>query len=109
NTEQSLNVLTQVLQAVPPLVQTLSTAAVLVFGGMKVMNGELTVGMLVAYQTLLGSFTRPLGNFVQFGSTLQELQADMNRVDDVIRYPEDPQYKISAEPSAFDPTTVKLS
>lgn len=109
NTEQSLNVLTQVLQAVPPLVQTLSTAVVLVFGGMKVMNGELTVGMLVAYQTLLGSFTRPLGNFVQFGSTLQELQADMNRVDDVIRNPEDVQYKVSPEPSPFDARTIKLS
>ncbi len=109
NTEQSLNVLTQVLQAVPPLVQTLSTAAVLVFGGMKVMNGELTVGMLVAYQTLLYSFTRPLGNFVQFGSTLQELQSDMNRVDDVIRYPEDVQYKHSDAPSPFDARTVKLS
>lgn len=109
NTEQSLNVLSQLLQAVPPLVQTLSTAVVLVFGGMKVMNGELTVGMLVAYQTLLYSFTRPLGNFVQFGSTLQELQADMNRVDDVIKYPEDVQYTPSQEPSPFDAKTVKLS
>ena len=36
----------------------------LVLGGLKVMDGELTVGMLVAYQTLLGSFTRPLDSFV---------------------------------------------
>ena len=42
-------------------------------GGLKVMDGDFTVGMLVAYQTLLGSFTRPLASFVNFGSTLQEL------------------------------------
>jgi len=108
NTEQQINVLTQLLQAVPPLVTTLSTAAVLVVGGLKVMNGELSVGMLVAYQTLLASFTRPLASFVGFGTTLQELQADMNRVDDVIRYPEDAQYT-QKHVAKFPPTVVKLS
>jgi NHLM bacteriocin system ABC transporter peptidase/ATP-binding protein len=108
NTEQQLNVLSQISGAVPPFVQTMSTAAVLVLGGIKVMEGELTVGMLVAYQTLLGSFTRPLTSFVQFGSTLQELQADMNRLDDVIRYPEDKQYSAGAG-QAFEPKRVKLS
>lgn len=108
NTEQQINVLTQLLQAVPPLVTTLSTAAVLVVGGLKVMNGELSVGMLVAYQTLLASFTRPLASFVGFGTTMQELQADMNRVDDVIRYPEDAQYT-QKDVAKFPPTVVKLS
>jgi ABC-type bacteriocin/lantibiotic exporter with double-glycine peptidase domain len=108
NTEQQLNVLAQISGTVPPFVQTMSTAAVLVFGGIKVMEGELTVGMLVAYQTLLGSFTRPLTSFVQFGSTLQELQADMNRLDDVIRYPADPQY--SQDPAQLvQPKRVKLT
>src|SRR5690606_18372098 len=81
NNEQFLLVLSKISTAVPPLVQTMSTAAVLVLGGMKVMEGQLTIGMLVAYQTLLTSFTRPLTAFVQFGSDMQELQADMNRLD----------------------------
>jgi NHLM bacteriocin system ABC transporter peptidase/ATP-binding protein len=109
NTQQTLGVLSQVASAVPPFVQTASTAAVLVLGGIKVMNGDFTVGMLVAYQTLLGSFTRPLGSFVQFGSTLQELQADMNRLDDVLRYPADPQYsqeKKSAETGEAAPAAA---
>jgi len=109
NTEQQLGVLTQVSTAVPAFVQTVATAAVLVLGGLKVMNGELTVGMLVAYQTLLASFTRPLASFVQFGSTLQELQADMNRLDDVLRYPEDPQYQQDRDRVPYDPKVVKLS
>jgi len=109
NNEQFLQVLSQISTAVPPLVQTMSTGAVLVLGGMKVMSGELTIGMLVAYQTLLSSFTRPLNAFVQFGSDMQELQADMNRLDDVLRYPADPQYKQTREALPFDPKVVKLS
>ncbi|MGE5244848.1 MAG: NHLP family bacteriocin export ABC transporter peptidase/permease/ATPase subunit [Betaproteobacteria bacterium] len=109
NTQQFLQVLSQISSAIPTLVQTLSTAAVLVVGGLKVMNGDLTVGMLVAYQTLLNSFMRPLNTFVQFGSTLQELQADMNRLDDVLRYPEDKQYAQDRKSLPYDPSVVKLS
>jgi NHLM bacteriocin system ABC transporter peptidase/ATP-binding protein len=109
NSNQAIQVLAQWTGIVPPFTQTLSTAAVLVFGGLKVMHGDLTVGMLVAYQTLLTSFTRPLNNFVQFGSTLQELQADMNRLDDVLRYPEDKQYHQDPKNVNFDPKAIKLS
>ena len=100
NATQHLGVLGQIGAAVPPFVQTATTAAVLVVGGLKVMDGDFTVGMLVAYQTLLGSFTRPLASFVNFSSTLQELQADMNRLDDVLRYPADAQYRTEPPPEA---------
>jgi NHLM bacteriocin system ABC transporter peptidase/ATP-binding protein len=118
NTEQTIGVLSQAVAAVPPFSQTLSTAVVLVLGGMQVMNGELTVGMLVAYQALLTAFTRPLSNFVQFGSMLQELQADMNRLDDVLRYPQDTEYTQNGKPdqvseagaaAAVERRPVKLS
>lgn len=109
NTEQELGALSQWVGIVPPFVQTASVATVLVMGGFKVMSGELTVGMLVAYQTLLSSFTRPLNNFVQFGSTLQELQADMNRLDDVLRYPQDAQYRQDPSMITFDAKVIKLS
>ena len=55
------------------------------------MDGELTVGMLVAYQTLMASFTRPLTTGV-VRLELQELRGDMSRLDDVLRYPQDPEY-----------------
>lgn len=109
NTEQDLNAMSQYVAMVPPFVQTASIATVLVMGGLKVMNGELTAGMLVAYQTLLNSFTRPLNNFVQFGQTLQELQADMNRLDDVLRYPQDAQYRQDPSAVTFDAKVLKLS
>ena len=109
NTEQTIGVLSQAVAAVPPFAQTLSTAVVLVLGGMQVMNGHLTVGMLVAYQALLTAFTRPLSNFVQFGSMLQELQADMNRLDDVLRYPQDKQYAQATPTVAAVSVTASLA
>jgi ABC-type bacteriocin/lantibiotic exporter with double-glycine peptidase domain len=90
-------------------VQTLSTVAVLLLGGFKVMEGELTVGMLVAYQLLMNSFTRPLQSLVQFGSTLQELRADLNRLDDVLQYSEDDTYRQEERQSVPDRKLVKLS
>ena len=109
--EQLLGLLGEFVSAVPPFVTTLTTTVVLLVGGLKVMHGDLTVGMLVAYQTLVASFTRPLNSFVQFGSTLQELEADMNRLDDVLRYPQDKQYAREAPPkeAASERRAVKLA
>jgi ABC-type bacteriocin/lantibiotic exporter with double-glycine peptidase domain len=52
---------------------------------------------------------RPLTTFVTFGSTLQELTADMDRLDDVLRYPVDSQYQQVRESLCYDPNIVKLS
>jgi len=90
--EQELQLLSEMINVVPALVTTLINASVLLIGGLRVMDGVLTVGMLVAYQTLSGNFTRPLTSLVNFGGSLQELEADMNRLDDVLRYPQDKTY-----------------
>jgi NHLM bacteriocin system ABC transporter peptidase/ATP-binding protein len=90
--QQTLSLLGETTATVPVFVGSLATMMVYVVGGYEVMHGVMTVGMLVAYQTLVGSFTRPLANLVNFGGTLQELEGDMNRLDDVLRYPADKQY-----------------
>lgn len=91
--QQELQLLSEMINVVPQLVTTLISAVVLLLGGLRVMDGALTVGMLVAYQTLSGNFTKPLSNLVNFGGSLQELEADMNRLDDVLRYPQDKTYE----------------
>jgi NHLM bacteriocin system ABC transporter peptidase/ATP-binding protein len=92
NGDQVLSLLSEVTAAVPDAVSHLAKMTVYLMGGLKVMNGDMTVGMLVAYETLVGSFTHPLNSLVHFGGMLQELEGDMNRLDDVLRYPQDPQY-----------------
>lgn len=110
--EQQLRQISDMVSVVPTVVGTLVTASVLLFGGLKVMDGVLTVGLLVAYQALTNGFVKPLNSFVTFGSTLQELEADLNRLDDVLRYPQDPLYakesKAAAGAGGADDRRLKL-
>jgi ABC-type bacteriocin/lantibiotic exporter with double-glycine peptidase domain len=49
----------------------------------------MTVGLLVAFQLLMDGFTKPITTLVNFGTVLQETEADLTRLDDVLRYDED--------------------
>jgi NHLM bacteriocin system ABC transporter peptidase/ATP-binding protein len=89
NAQQELGLQTQILTTLPTFLTALTTASILVVGGLEVMNGQLSIGMLVAYQSLTQSFLEPVNNLVNFGSTLQELEADLNRLDDVLQNPVD--------------------
>jgi ABC-type bacteriocin/lantibiotic exporter with double-glycine peptidase domain len=59
-------------------------------GGMRVVDGHLTIGMLVAFLSLAASFTRPVEEVVGLGKQILELKGDINRLDDVLQYPQDP-------------------
>jgi ATP-binding cassette subfamily C protein len=47
--------------------------------------------MLVAFQSLMLSFQQPVNTLVDFGTTLQELEGDLNRLDDVLGNALDPE------------------
>ncbi|MBD2694674.1 NHLP family bacteriocin export ABC transporter peptidase/permease/ATPase subunit [Anabaena catenula] len=89
NTQQELGLQTQILTTLPTILTTLTTASILLVGGLEVMDGKLSIGMLVAYQSLTQSFLEPVNSLVNFGSTMQELEADLNRLDDVLQNPID--------------------
>ncbi len=89
NSEQRLGYLTQILFVVPPFLQMITTTLILVVGGFRVQEGLLSVGTLVAFQSLMLAFSQPVTQLVNLGSRLQEAAGDMNRLDDVLRYPVD--------------------
>jgi NHLM bacteriocin system ABC transporter peptidase/ATP-binding protein len=90
NGRQELERYTQILDAVPPLLVAVNTALILGIGGIRVMNGDLTLGGLVAFQVLMASFIAPINRLVNLGGRLQTVEGDMNRLDDVLRYRIDP-------------------
>jgi ABC-type bacteriocin/lantibiotic exporter with double-glycine peptidase domain len=107
--QQDMEFFGQFLTAIPPFTKGMISAAILGLGGLSVMDGRMTVGLLIAFQTLMESFTRPITTFVTFGNALQETGADLNRLDDVLRYESDPAYR---EGRTFDPSfdkVIKLS
>jgi len=106
---QDLEFLRKLIAAIPPLVKMLITTVILAMGGIRVMDGILSVGKLVAFQSLMESFTKPLENLVNFSGSLQELEGDMKRLDDVLRYPQDERYKTDQEYAESLKNLTKLS
>jgi ATP-binding cassette subfamily C protein len=84
NAQQELGLVNRLLGVLPSFLSALTTMALLVFGGWRVLNGDLTIGMLVAFQLLMQSFQQPVNALVRFGSTVQTLQGDLQRLDDVL-------------------------
>lgn len=82
----------QYLGMIPLLVSSLANTAVLILGVYFTINGEFTVGMIMAFQGFLGSFTSPAQTLISAGQTLQEMRTQMERVEDVMEYPTDVNY-----------------
>lgn len=93
NSSQQLELYTRLLSLLPALLNALVGVAILGLGGAKVMAGEFTVGMLVAFQSLMSSFTQPVTNLMGLAGKLQEAQGDLARLDDVLHYPLAEQFK----------------
>jgi NHLM bacteriocin system ABC transporter peptidase/ATP-binding protein len=98
NSEQEIGVSTQYLTAVPAFLTGLTNAAVLILGARRILDGYLTVGMLVAFQSLMASFLNPVTELVNLGSRFQEVKGDMSRLDDVLKYP--PDFRFETEETA---------
>lgn len=84
NAQQELGLTNRLLSLLPSLLTTLTTLALLIVGGWRVINGSLSIGMLIAFQLLMQSFQTPVRNLVGFANTLQVLQGSLERLDDVL-------------------------
>jgi ATP-binding cassette, subfamily C, bacterial len=99
NARQELEISSLPLGVLPGLFHALALALVLAFGGLAVVDGRLTIGMLVAFGLLMSAFLRPVGGLVALGSTLQELLGDLARLDDVLGHGVE-ESRANAEPAA---------
>ncbi len=107
-TEQRLKVQTEMLAAVPRFLMPVSTALILGIGGLRVMEGAVSMGMLVAFQALMLGFITPVNRLVDLGSTLQEAAGDIARLDDVLSAPADTAPAHAAEDDTA-PSRTRLS
>lgn len=91
NAQQDLAVTNQLLSTLPVLLNSLTAMLVLVVGGWRVIEGNLSLGMLIAFQSLMLNFQQPVNTLVNLGTTFQELEGDLNRLDDVLNNELDPE------------------
>lgn len=103
NSQQEMGAVGVMLIAVPPLLTSLNTVVLLSLGGMRVMDGYLTIGTLVAFQSLMASFMGPINQLVSMGAKIQAMAGDMNRLDDVLAHRLDPQVAAGMAPEASPP------
>jgi ATP-binding cassette subfamily C protein len=89
NARQELGVANQYLAVLPSFLTGLMTLLILTTGGLRVIHGLLTIGQLVAFQSLMASFLLPVNSLVALGAVMQELQGDLSRLDDVLLNPTD--------------------
>ena len=87
--QQELGFVTTLVNAAPPLLHGLGLVAVLGVGGLRILDGALTIGGLVAFQALTQRFLGPVDGLVRFGANLQTVRGDIMRLDDVLRYQPD--------------------
>ncbi len=91
NGQQNMGSMGVMLGGMPTLLTAVNGILILSLGGLRVMDGHLTMGMLIAFQSLMAGFIGPINQLVAMSSRIQEMQGDMNRLDDVLKYPCDPQ------------------
>ena len=73
--------------ALPNLFLMFGNAAVLLLGANQVMGGGMTLGALIGFYVIAGLFLAPVGRFVAFADEIQTLEADLDRLDDVVKAP----------------------
>jgi len=81
------------LGMVPNFLASLANYAVLIIGVFLVMQGHFTLGMVMGFQGYLQLFMSPAMTTVQATQTVQEMRTQMERIEDVMDYPEDQNYR----------------
>ena len=80
------------MNTVPQFLSTMANASVLLIGALLIIQGDFTVGMLMAFQGFIAQFISPALALTNVGTTIQQMKASMERVEDVLDYPPDIDY-----------------
>jgi len=77
----------------PSIIGQVLNIVILMFGVMFIMNGEMTIGTLMAFQGFLGSFLAPVGQLSGVAQGLTTMRTSMERIEDVMNYKTEPEYE----------------
>jgi len=81
--------LNEYLGALPQIMTQLANIAVLVLGIWLIVEKAFTPGMLLAFTGFLAAFMMPVNQLINMGQAVQEMETQMERIEDVMRYPVD--------------------
>lgn len=82
-----------ILGTLPAVFEILAVVGVMGIGGFSVINGTITIGMLIAIQILMRNLLTPLMQFMYLSENIQFLKVNIDKIHDVLKYEIDPQYE----------------
>ncbi|MCR5675309.1 MAG: NHLP family bacteriocin export ABC transporter peptidase/permease/ATPase subunit [Lachnospiraceae bacterium] len=89
--------LDEYLGLLPSVVSGILDMLILILGVWLVMGNRFTPGMIVAFQGFLMAFMQPANQMIAAGQSIQEMRTDMERIEDVMAYPDDPAFDETRE------------
>ena len=108
NTQQMRSArMEQILGLIPSVISVVCSSAIAIAGAWLTMNGQFTVGMIAQFQGFLSSFSGPIGSLISAGQSLMEMRTEMERIEDVMQYPDDPAFHTA--PDEAEGSFEKLS
>jgi ATP-binding cassette, subfamily C, bacterial len=109
NARQEMDNTNQTLGVLPSLLTAITSMLLLVVGGLRVMDGALSIGMLIAFQAMMQKFLEPVNNLVSLAGELQEMEGNLGRLDDVLQNAIDPEViEATVEGNALSAAGVRL-
>jgi len=82
-----------ILGFIPGIISGMLDTLVLALGILYTIQGHFTVGMILAFQGFMNSFTAPASMLISAGQLIQEMRSSMERIEDVMEYPDDPAFE----------------
>ena len=79
-------------------VSKLTTAAILLFGAKAVIDGELSVGALVAFNMIASQAVQPILRLSQIWQDFQQVQISIERLGDILNAPPEPAPRMRLAP-----------
>ena len=81
--------LNETMSFIPSLLTEITNIMVFAFGVKLIIDSQFTPGTLLAFTGLIAAFTKPINEMITMGQTIQEMQVQMERVEDVMDNPVD--------------------
>ncbi len=83
NSTQSISVMEVFYSSIQPIITTFKTAALLYFGVYLIVQGELSIGSFIAFQTIAGNFENPLMTLMNISNIFYSISGQINLVNDI--------------------------
>lgn len=90
---QTSGSVSQTMDQIPFFLNQFNTLAMLTLGAFAIMNGELSIGSFLAFQSLMSAFLDPFTKIANLGGDLQIASTEMTRLDDIYNAKLDPLIK----------------